>query len=724
MGAITLIGVAFSVFVLPSSSAPSPRRQYSLSTVAIQDTIIDSLSTKFPWQVDTTDTSRLFDSLRAAQRRYKSPEDSLRALDDSLFARRDTTGEKQDTAWVVYLDSTARTEQFAHHRSDLPMAEMFPSYRYTLYLSPRSPAIQREVTLDSTGQYITVREKVNGFDIKLPTRMTLEEYLHMRYGEEKLNNWRTFTRAYTMKQNRDELAGFLGDITKIDIPVPANPLLSIFGKPSISLRISGAVDIHAAFRSQSSDQVSQLGFDASRNEPDFNQQVQINVNGTVGDKLNINADWNTQRTFEYENSLRIKYTGYDDEIVQTVEAGNVSLQTPSLVGGGQALFGIKSKMQTGPLTLTTLLSQKKGQTRELVVSGGSKEDKVDILPQSFSPYYYFIDTLYRGYWETLHQSLSPTITQQIDGNRVISIDVYVSTTTTNDAEKFVRANAYSFVPPRLFSEGFPADAESTSSALSTYKIEPSASFKKLEQGKDYIFNTSNPRQTNGGYIILNQDVRNQALAVAYTVADGRKFGSATISDTTLNGNLMLKLLKPNQELAPNIKPGWDLWLKNIYALGGRDLKPEGFELKVYRRIEGVEPQELVEGQYLLNILGLDRFNGNNDLQPDNVFDFLPGLTVDVERAEIIFPTLRPLDSTIVQYFRNLPPPEGPKTIGDSLLFSEVYDTLGYAVINSTRNRYILRVKSSSAVSSRYNLGFNLVEGSVQVLLNGSPLTAN
>ena len=90
-------------------------------------------------------------------------------------------------------------------------------------------------------------------------------------------------------------------------------------------------------------------------------------------------------------------------------------------------------------------------------------------------------------------------------------------------------------------------------------------------------------------------------------------------------------------------------------------------------------------------------------------------SIDQERAEIIFPSLRPFDSTIVQYFRNLQP---PKTIGDSLLFSEVYDTLGNAVVNSIRNKYFLRVKSSTAVSSHYNLGFNIVEGSVQVLLNG------
>ncbi len=728
MGAIALVGIVVAAYSLSLGFTPTVRSPNLSSVVFYADSTKDSLRFKFPWQIDSTDTSGINDSLRTSRRHYESVWDSLNAGEDSLFAERDSSEEKKDSTWVVYLDSTSRMEQFSHKRSDLPMVEMFPHHRYSLYLTSRSPAIQREVTLDSTGQFITVREKINGYDIKVPTTVTLEEYISMRYEEERHNNWRTFTREYTIKQSRDELAGFLKDITTIDIPVPANPLLSIFGKPVINLRISGAVDIRAAYRSQKSDQVSQIGFDVSRNEPDFNQQVQINVNGTVGDKLNILADWNTQRTFEYENQLKIKYTGYEDEIVQSVEAGNVSLQTPSLVGGGQALFGIKAKMQTGPLTLTSLLSQKKGQTRELVVSGGSQENKFDILPQSYSRAYYFIDTVYRQYWETLHEAQSLTLTPDIDTNRVIAIDVWVSSTATTVTDRtIVKANAYSFLPSH------PVDVpyeEGVESGLSTEPAKYfSGYFKKLEQGKDYIFNLGNQRQANGGYIILNQNLnQNQALAVTYVIAgpngQPKLYGSSSVVDTTAGGDLLLKLIKPAQELAPFINPGWDLLLKNIYPLGGRDLKPEGFELKVYRRTEGLEPQELIEGEYLLNVLGLDRFNGNNEPLPDNNFDFIPGLTVDIERAEIIFPSLRPFDAGIVQYFRDLPPPAGPKEIGDSLLFSEVYDTTGNAVVNSIRNKYFLRVKSATKSSSRYNLGFNIVEGSVQVLLNGIPLNPN
>ncbi|HZY09827.1 MAG TPA: cell surface protein SprA [Bacteroidota bacterium] len=463
--------------------------------------------------------------------------------------------------------------------------------------------------------------------------------------------------------------------------------------------------------------------DQSRSEPDFNQEVRINVNGIVGDKLNILADWNTQRTFEYENQLKIKYTGYEDEIVQSVEAGNVSLQTPSLVGGGQALFGIKAKLQTGPLTLTTLLSQKKGQTKELVVSGGAQQSSLEIFPHQYSKSYYFVDTLYEAFYDILNRSQIPNISQnpQIQQKQIIKIDLWVSQSGYRIDPSQRQANAYIDLPPRLASASYPSDVESTLSKRTG----------DLEQGR---FIKIDPAQYKvnqfGGYVVLNTNVTDdQALAVSYTVvgndfiggtADDEIFGATSEADTTVDGKLILKLVKPRY-LQPSYKRAWKMLLKNVYPIGGRDLKKEGFELHILRRTNGPE-QDAILGEYLLRVLGLDRFDQNNSEAPDNVFDFIPGLTVNIERAEIIFPTLRPFDEGIRRYFQNLNP---PINVPDSLLFGDIYDTTQTAAANNiTNNKYFLRVKSSTAQSSRYNLGFNIVEGSVQVLLNGSPLQPN
>ncbi|MBI4535759.1 MAG: hypothetical protein HY708_05735, partial [Ignavibacteriae bacterium] len=269
----------------------------------------------------------------------------------------DTTGRPRlptDSSYVVYLDSTARLKQFTYVRRDGPQAQFFHDRTYILFSNSRPPSYQRVVTFDTASMTMQARETVASQDVKIPVSVPLKEFVAMRRKWEIRKMFAEEARKSKTLGSRNDLGELLTNITQIHIPVPANPIFSIFGKPEIKLNISGAVDIKAGFRNTKSDQTQLSSLDQSRNEPDFSQEVQVNVNGTIGDKLNILADWNTQRTFEYENQLKIKYTGYDDEIVQSVEAGNVSLQTPSsFVGSSQALFGVKAKFQTGPLTLTT-----------------------------------------------------------------------------------------------------------------------------------------------------------------------------------------------------------------------------------------------------------------------------------------------------------------------------------------------------------------------------------
>ncbi len=181
--------------------------------------------------------------------------------------------------------------------------------------------------------------------------MPIEEYIAARLEVEERNKWESLGYSYELKDTKLGLGDLIKNFTDFEIPLPSVGVLSIFGTPKISLKIGGSVQIHGAWRNETTEGVTASRLGNTRNEPDFKQQVQINVNGTIGDKLNIVADWNTERTFEYENQLKIKYTGYDDEIIQSIEAGNVSLQTSPLVGGSEALFGIKAQFKMGPFSL-------------------------------------------------------------------------------------------------------------------------------------------------------------------------------------------------------------------------------------------------------------------------------------------------------------------------------------------------------------------------------------
>jgi len=210
---------------------------------------------------------------------------------------------------------------------------------HLLFLSA-PPVVKYQASLDSTRWVYRLRRSVDENDSRIPTDVPFEEYSSLRLKQSIRQNWESMSQFYSLETDKKTTLGdVMGQITKIEVPIPKNPIFSIFGPNIIKLSVNGAIDIHAGFRNTKYDLATSNPLGQSQSTPDFKQQIQVTVNGEIGDKLNIAADWNTQRTFEYENQLHVKYTGYEDEIVQSVEAGNVSLPTnSSFISGGSALF--------------------------------------------------------------------------------------------------------------------------------------------------------------------------------------------------------------------------------------------------------------------------------------------------------------------------------------------------------------------------------------------------
>jgi cell surface protein SprA len=603
------------------------------------------------------------------------------------------------------VDSTARIENFRYKRTDDPYVTATKPRGHPFYLANNNHTYSRSVELDSLGSSVLIRETVDGTDVKIPLRMPLEEYIELRSREIERRGWERLTYAYEIErqaQEQRDLGDFLSSITTIDIPVPPNPLLNIFGKPGIRLNISGAVDIRAGFRRQKTDQATTSLLGNVRNEPDFKQDVQINVSGIVGDKLNINADWNTQRTFEFENQLRIVYQGYEDEIVQSVEAGNVSLQTPSqFIGSSQALFGIKSLFQFGPLRLTTVASQQKGRSQELAVSGGAQEQTFDIKPYDYVRNHFFISEEYIELYEPAYD-IEPVWNPLLE---IVEIEVWRTRTGIRPDLTERPATAHIDLP-ELPAGGYDDSYRETDipeGGASGGEIE-FGQFELLAEGTDYSL------ESRVGRLTLTSSVPNeQVIAIAYRRVDGRVFGELLGETPEDSARLVLKLVKP-RNLSPIHKKAWQLQLRNIYQIGGRGLQQEGFELRVEYETPGQEPTDQLEGQPLLQVLGLDRVNDSGAPLPDNKFDWRPGMTINISRGELIFPSLRPFDNNLVAAEL-----EGYR-------YPEVYDTTTTAARAQTaKDRFRIRGKYSSSVSSSYNLGFNVVEGSVRVTLNGAPL---
>lgn len=655
------------------------------------------------------------DTLPARSRRLDRLHRRARALvRDTAGLPRDSNGRIIDSTFVLRTDSTARVKHFTYERKDQPQVSIFPRRTHPLFLRTAPHIYTREVSLDTSGTNVIIRETVNGKDVKVPLVVPLSDYIRMSYEYAKRKGFEELAYKYKMKEEKEELSQLFGDITNIEIPIPPNPILSLFGGRGINLRISGMVDIRAGFRNQQTQQatISRLG--NVRNEPDFSQDVQINVSGTVGEKLNINADWNTQRTFEYENQLKIKYTGFEDEIIQSVEAGNVSLPTPtSFIGSSQALFGIKTAMQMGPLKLTAVASQKKGQTREFTVSGGAEAREFELRAYQYSTSHYFLDTLYRSKFSDYYDNFVPIIDPKV---QVVDIEVWVTRIGQEDPNER-DVVAYIDLEPRP-ADGYPASRRNIQESVPG-QIEVGR-FVKLNRDQYTL-------RPHTGYITLNTNIQNeQAIAVAYRVENGPGpsddifYGDFTNVVRDTSQRLVLKLVKP-RNLIPQFKTAWRLLLKNIYPIGGRDIKKENFELNIYYQLPGREPQDNILGINLLQMLRLDRTDEAGTGPPDSKFDFVPGLTIDQARGEIIFPSLEPFREQIIKYFRE----KNIREPADDFIYPDIYDTTVTAARNNNaKDRFIIKGKSSAGVTSTYSLGFNLVEGSVEVFLDNERLNPN
>lgn len=656
--------------------------------------------------------------------------DSLGFRIDSLGFRIDSLGRRlemgglaliKDTTYVVYLDSTSRLRQFAPVRHDPVAVDPFPQRTYPLFGSRKGATFRREVAIDSTGTRVHFRESVAGDPVRIPISMALDDYVASRRKAELRRLFADEARKPQALVARNDLGELMSTITQITIPVPPNPLFSIFGKNVINLNISGAVDIKAGFRNTQTDQTTISRLDQNRNEPDFSQDVQVNVNGTIGDKLVIQADWNTQRTFEYENQLKIKYTGYDDEIVRSVEAGNVSLQTPSsFIGSSQALFGVKAQFQMGPLTLTTLASQKKGQIKEVAVSGGAKEQTFEMRAYEYATNHFWVDTTYIREYEPYYQNEPPLVNS---ASQIVEEEVWIQRQGGIPDPNERLGVAYIELPERPGS-GY-------SEALREATDEPG----RIETGPLIRLDRSQYELDGDGYlgvISLNASVGDQQIvAIAYRRADGTQFGELTrdigSDSVSVSKRLVLKMVKPKNLLSsgPSYPLAWRMLLKNIYPIQGigRNVKKTGFSLDIYRRVPGGEDQNSVLNEPLLRVFGLDKFNSDDTPAPngDGQFDYRPGRTINQARAEIIFPTLRPFQWGVQDYFAQ----QGTVLEDTSeYLYTEVYDTTRTFAEQALRNRYVIRGKATGEATSRYSLGFNVVEGSVQVILDGRALLAN
>jgi cell surface protein SprA len=609
-----------------------------------------------------------------------------------------------------------------------PVSYPFPQYAGKLYyvLLPRE---QTEVMLDSTGQYLS-RRFLFGLPVAAPYVMNFGEYALRSQRQWEQENWQQLMLEYDRSaEDRQGLLDF-----KFDIPAgERSAFATIFGKNEVNLKVNGTANLNLGASIQNSENPALPPDQQTQIDPTFNQNLKLNIQGTIGDKLSINTNWDTEAAFDFQNRVNIVYDGYENEILQQVELGNVSMETGNtVIRGGSALFGVKSVAQLGSLRLTSVLSQQNGESNTQTITGGAQEQSIDIRPADYEyDRHFFLDFFTR---QQFQQNLSDP--QQLGQALQLSeVNLWVLRESSQSTEGERQAVALvnlgvnpngdgTFSPPDEDQDAFP-DAlinqfrnPSLGVSAGDFNEDPSqfveGYFVPLQEGTDYELNRPL------GYVSLKRNLSSrQALAVSLKYTNPQTGQTVDVGDVSQGGGdrIFLKLIRPQTITSSN--PAWDLMMKNIYSLGVNNITQEGTEIDIKYTEQNVPSSSLPQrSTILLQDLGLDRVDLQGAVTPDNRIDFSTG-TLNPIDGRIIFPFLQPFGdrSRALLNDTGLPPDQ----IND-IVFDELYDeTKVNANQNSKNNFYRIEGSSKGSVSANYSLGFSPVEGSVRVFANGQEL---
>lgn len=307
-------------------------------------------------------------------------------------------------------------------RDEGPFVKTGPEDTSAIYLKKPSN-IKTEVEYDAiTGEYL-IYEKVDSLDYRLPRSLSREEYLQLDIKESIDKYWRE-----RMAQNNLEMKSQLIP----QIRVTGEAFSNIFGTNVVNIRPQGYVEMTLGVKSTRIENPS-IPVKMQRNTTlDFNQKINVNLDGEVGDRLKMRFNYNTDATFDFENKIKLAYTGHEDDIIKNIEAGNVSMPlTGTLIRGGTNLFGIKTDMQFGKLSVSTILSQQKGENKIINSEGGAQLINFEINATSYDANRHFLlgHYFYNNYDAALSEL--PVIKSPVTINK---IEVWVTNKSNNFQE--------------------------------------------------------------------------------------------------------------------------------------------------------------------------------------------------------------------------------------------------------------------------------------------------
>ena len=596
--------------------------------------------------------------------------------------------------------------------------------------------IKQEVEYDDSLNLYRIGSKMGDSYLNTPILMTPEEYNAWSERRERELFFRKKDAENVQAQGKEKFSF-------TDMHFDLGPAEKIFGPGGVRIKTQGTAELKLGVTMNNVDNPSLPERNRKTTAVDFDEKINLNVTGKVGDKVNMSLNYNTDATFDFDTkNLKLRYEGKEDEIIKLVEAGNVTFPSNnSLVRGASSLFGLRTDMQFGKLKLQTVFSQKNSTSKSVASKGGTQLTPFEIDVANYEENrHFFLARYFRERYDAAMSQL-PNIMTGITINRVEVWVTNKSATTTNTRNivafpdlgesQWGGGTGMSAVPDNAANGEYQQltttyaaarDIDQTSAVLEG-AFRGGRDYEKLASARllnasEYTLNASL------GYISLKTALQtDQVLAVAYEFTYGGqtfRVGEFAADHTNAAEALYVKSLK-NTSNNPQ-QSNWALMMKNVYYLATNVEKTKfKLDIKFKSDTAGVYLSYIpeVKDVTLLRGLGCDRLDNNNNIHPNGVYDFVEGYTVS--NGRVFFPSAEPFGTTLKNFLLKNGVDE---SVAERYSFQELYDTTRTAARQMTdKDKYLLVGQFKGSSANVISLGaYNVPQGSVVVTAGGVTLT--
>ncbi|MGQ9708622.1 MAG: hypothetical protein ACUVUR_07110, partial [bacterium] len=522
-----------------------------------------------------------------------------------------------------------------------------PVWSYTLMEPPRIVA-----RADYALGVVFLERWLGDVYIGLEKVIPIDEYLNYSIKEAVIEAWqKEARRTIEQRELAAEPTGLIPDIALLKLPILGEgSKIDISGRDRITLGGSQTV-----LKGVTQTWGGQSLFPELKME----QQLAVNVNGTIGDRTRITIDHDSERE-EQENKIRLQYTGTEDEVVRSVELGDTRLNIPGTFYTGDlpahhGMFGISAQGKVAGADVYCIASREGSQSQTQSFTGRRRVT---------------VDTI----WDTdFIQRRFYRLPGVDSAERVVGLRVYVDDKNSGNNQATIKAIA----------TVFPDQPDSVVNDSSWWSYDRAGgAFDIKAPGVDYLLQPGNILE------FITPLERNHVVGLVIFKEND------TIGGQNLRDSLILCLLKP--EVPDSLSRTWQLHLRNCYQLRQGDVKLDTVRIFRYNP-QGqhydyeTETSSPYFGRTFLQLLGLDA-NGDGRVEYPE-FESKAGL--------IRFPSPRPFISPYL-------------SVKDSVIYSVDPDFLP---ANAGR-RYFL-VVSYYTVTETYYLGqTDIIKGSERVIVNG------